>query len=147
MQTLEQTIRRSPVDVFWLQERWKFQCNPKNPIITLLDDENQNGEKTFRALAWLSENDPSWHVPKPWTHPNVDYEFVLPKSMPRPSWIPTDAIIHKVSPSAQLASLRIAIEKIDGLAPLPIDFILTKDSSHTLAAAAAAETIPLIRLP
>lgn len=147
MQTLEQTIRRSPIDVFWLQERWKFQCGPKHPINTLLEDENQQGEKAFRALAWLSESDPSWQVPKPWTHPNVHYEFVLPKSMPRPAWIPTDAIVHEVSPNAQLASLRSAIEKIDAHAQLPIDFILTKDSSPTLAAAANTETIPLIRLP
>ena len=147
METLEQTIRRSPVDVFWLQERWKFQGEPKHPINTLLEDESQQGEKAFRALAWLSESDPSWQVPKLWTHPNVHYEFALPKSVPRPSWISPDAIVHEVSPNAQLASLRSAIEKIDALAPLPIDFILTKDSSPTLAAAADAETIPLLRLP
>jgi KDO2-lipid IV(A) lauroyltransferase len=147
MQTLEQTIRRSPIDVFWLQERWKFQCNPKNPINTLLEDENQQGEKAFRALAWLSQNDPSWQVPKPWTHSNVHYEFALPKSMPRPSWISPDAHIHEVPASAGPASLRITIEKIDDRASLPIDFVLTKDASPTLAEAASAATIPLIRLP
>ena len=147
MQTLEQTIRRSPIDVFWLQERWKFQGGPKHPINTLLEDESQQGEKAFRALAWLSENNPSWQVPKPWTHPNVHYEFALPKSMPRPSWISPDVHIHEVPASAGTASLRIAIEKIDDREPLPIDFILTKDASPTLAEAAEAETIPLIRLP
>ena len=147
MQTLEQTIRRSPIDVFWLQERWKFQGGPKHPINTLLEDESQQGEKAFRALAWLSENDPSWQVPEPWTHPNVHYEFALPKSMPRPSWISPGAHIHEVPASAGPASLRIAIEKIDDREPLPIDFILTKDASPTLAEAAEAETIPLIRLP
>ena len=67
--------------------------------------------------------------------------------MPRPSWISPDAHIHEVPASAGPASLRIAIEKIDDREPLPIDFILTKDASPTLAEAASAATIPLIRLP
>jgi KDO2-lipid IV(A) lauroyltransferase len=147
MQTLEQTIRRSPIDVFWLQERWKFLCNPKNPINTLLEDENQQGEKAFRALAWLSEKNPSWQVPKPWAHANVEYEFALPKSMTRPAWISPDYTIHEVSAHAGQAALRATIETIDSRRPLPLDFILTSDPSPELAEAAEAETIPLIRLP
>jgi KDO2-lipid IV(A) lauroyltransferase len=147
METLEQTIRRSPIDVFWLQERWKFLCNPKNPISTLLEDENQQGEKVFRALAWLSEKNSSWQVPKPWTHANVEYEFALPKSMTRPPWIPPDATIHEASAHAGEAALRSIIETIDSGRPLPLDFILTSDPSPELAAAAHAETIPLIQLP
>jgi KDO2-lipid IV(A) lauroyltransferase len=147
METLEQTIRRSPIDVFWLQERWKFLCNPKNPISTLLEDENQQGEKVFRALAWLSEKNSSWQVPKPWTHVNVEYEYALPKSMSRPSWIPPDASIHEVSAHAGEAALRSIIETIDSGSPLPLDFILTTAPSPELAAAAHAETIPLIQLP
>jgi KDO2-lipid IV(A) lauroyltransferase len=147
METLEQTIRRSPIDVFWLQERWKFLCNSKNPIKTMLEDENQQGEKVFRALAWLSEKNPSWQVPKPWTHANVEYEFALPKSMTRPAWIAPDATIHEVSAHAGQAALRHTIETIDSGRPLPLDFILTSIPSPELAAAAHAETIPLIQLP
>jgi KDO2-lipid IV(A) lauroyltransferase len=147
MLTLEQTMRSSPIDVFWLQERWRFPCNPRKPINTLLEDQNQQGKKAFRALAWLSEKNPSWQVPRPWTHANVEYEYALPKSMPRPSWIPPDATIHEVSAHAGRAALRSIIESIDGDRPLPLDFILTSDPSPELAAAAHAETIPLIQLP
>ena len=147
MQTLEQTMRRSPIDVFWLQERWKFQGNAKHSIRTLTENANQQGSKPFRALAWLSERNPSWQVPPPWIHALVHYEYALPKSMPRPSWIPPNATIHEVSAHAGRAALRSTIESIDQGAALPIDFILTAAPSPELAAAARAETVPLIRLP
>jgi hypothetical protein len=67
--------------------------------------------------------------------------------MSRPSWIPPDASIHEVSAHAGQAALRSIIETIDSRRPLPLDFILTSIPSPELAAAAHAETIPLIQLP
>jgi hypothetical protein len=67
--------------------------------------------------------------------------------MTRPAWISPDYTIHEVSAHAGQAALRHTIETIDSGRPLPLDFILTSIPSPELAAAAHAETIPLIQLP
>lgn len=146
MAALERAMKASPLDVFWLQERWKVSISPKRTIRDWLGpDTPPAGGKPHRALLWLA-GAVGWELPPEWTHPDVVYEIVLAPGDPRPAWLAENAVVHLVRPGLSRKLLETTLTAIDASAALPVDYLLTPDASDDLRAAAARRAIPLVSL-
>jgi Kdo2-lipid IVA lauroyltransferase/acyltransferase len=130
MAAIEQAIKTSPLDYFWLQERWKVFVRPDRTIRDWLGPDVLGEGTPHRALLWLPGTPDAWEIPVEWTHPDVNYETLPPTATP-----PTDR-----------DGLVKFLEKIDAAHPLPIDYILTCHASKVLIKAARRLAIPLISL-
>jgi len=147
MRAIEQAMRASPCDVFWLQERWKVFIGPNFTIRDWLGGtESCGGENPHRALLWLAEAPDEWQLPDAWRHPDVVYEAVLAAGQSPPAWLPENTRIHRVSVHAGLRALRNQLVAIDATTILPVDYILAATASRTLAKASRREAIPLVSL-
>jgi len=146
MVAIEQALKESPTDVFWLQERWKVYISPKHPIRKWLGPDSMGEGKPHRALLWLAGAPAGWQLPEEWTHPDVIYEIVLVPGQELPSWLTGTEIVHTVAVTNDRDLLRKSIEAIDLAAGLPIDYILACDASKALVKAAGKESIPLVSL-
>lgn len=144
MDAVERTMRASPLDVFWFQERWKVYFPPGQTIRDWLGSEDHGPGKPHRALLWLAEVDRFWTLPEEWQHPDVVYEAVLAAGQPLPSWMPEDMVVHRVENAGDKAVLGRRISEIDAAHGLPVDYILTVGSSGILAKAARKELIPVV---
>lgn len=147
MTVLEQAMKSSPVDVFWLQERWKLNINHQHSIRDWLNPERTGGGKPHRALLWLADAPPSWKPPPEWIHSDVDYEVALTSTQNPPSWLPATTRVHRVQTTGGRAAARASISTIDLAAALPLDYILTPAPTDRLNQAARLESIPIISLP
>lgn len=147
MAALEQAMRADPVDVFWLQERWKLNINHHHPIRNWLGAASTGGGKPHRALLWLAGVPANWQLPAEWMHPDVIYEAALTSDQRLPSWLPDTTRIHAVTATSERDELRQAIRAIDLAAELPLDYVLTTEAARILAKAARKEAIPLVSLP
>lgn len=107
MKGLERAMRVSPIDVFWLQERWKFYVSGSVAPSAWLGKEHYRGAKPHRALAWQTESDGEFPFPKGFLHGDIEWEIVSGRS-------PAD------------------LEEIDRSKPLPVDFILASGDSEIL---------------
>ena len=132
MVAIEQAIKASPLDYFWLQERWKIYLSPHRTIRDWLGPEVMEQGTPHRALLWLPGTPDGWKLPEKWTHSDVNYE-TIPKSA--------------APPSADHDRLADFLGKIDAAHALPIDYILTCQAPKALIKAARRESIPLISLP
>ena len=134
MAAIEQAIKASPLDYFWLQERWKIYISPRRTIRDWLGPEvaAEKQGTPHRALLWLPGTPDGWHLPDSWTHSEVIYQ-TIPKSATPP-------------PTAHQPLARL-LEQIDATHALPIDYILTCHASKALIKAARSQSIPLISLP
>ena len=147
MLALEQSMKSSPVDVFWFQERWKVYVRPQHSIREWLGDSHEGGGKQHRALLWLTESNPTWQVPAEWIHPDVVYEVALTKGAVKPSSLPDSTIVHMVDSTIDSNALQQAIATIDAAAALPIDFILAPKACKDLIKAGRREAVPVVSLP
>lgn len=143
---LEQAMRASPIDVFWLQERWKVYISAKHSIRSWLGADSLGEGKPHRALLWLAGAPASWRPPEEWSHPDVIYEIVLSPGQEKPPWMEDAGAIHTAQPHGSRDFLQKSIAAIDASAGLPIDYILTCGASKSLLKAAQREAIPLISL-
>ncbi len=132
MVAIEQAIKASPLDYFWLQERWKIYVSPYRTIREWLGPDALEKGTPHRALLWLPGTPDGWRLPEEWTHSDVIYE-TIPRS-PTPTW----------TNRAELAQF---LKKTDAAHALPIDYILTCHASKPLIEAARRKSIPLISLP
>lgn len=132
MEAIERAIKTSPLDYFWLQERWKVYIRPNRTIREWLGPDSLGEGTPHRALLWLPGTPASWKLPDEWTHPDVNYETPPDSSQP----VPTDR-----------DGLAKFLSEIDSSRPLPIDYILTCNASKALIKAARRESIPLVSLP
>lgn len=132
MAAIELAIKASPLDYFWLQERWKTYLSPRRTIRDWLGPDSMGKGTPHRALLWLPGTPDGWQLPDEWTHPDVNYE-TIPKTADPP-------------PTAR-CKLTDLLEKIDAAHALPIDYILTCHASKALIHAARSKSIPLISLP
>jgi hypothetical protein len=146
MAALEQAMRASPTDVFWLQERWKVYVRANRTIRDWLGYDDCGEGKPHRALLWLAGAPASWQPPEEWSHPDVIYEIVLAPGQEKPSWLPGSPIIHTAPPVADRKTFQKSIAAIDLAAGLPVDYILTSAAPKALVKAALREAIPLISL-
>lgn len=147
MEAIERSMKVSPLDVFWLQERWRVFITSKRTIRDWLGDDSCGEGKPHRALLWLAGAPASWQLPENWIHPDVVYEIVLAPGQDKPDWLSGSEITHIAPASGSRGSLQKAIAAIDSAAALPVDFILTCKASKTLMDAARRESIPIVSLP
>jgi lauroyl/myristoyl acyltransferase len=128
MHALESAMRRSLVDVFWFQDRWKTYLTPdRTPADWLGGDTSADGRR-HRALIVVPEGAADWSPPAPWLHPDIGYETIR---------------LNETT----TASLRSRLRDLEWSAPMPIDFILTRHPSRSLSKACRAESIHLVTLP
>lgn len=147
MVALEHAMKAGPVDVFWLQERWKVYVSAKHSIGEWLGVETIAAGKGHRALLWLAGVPESWQLPESWTHPDVVHEVALTFNQGLPAWLPDSTRIHRVTDRVDREELQEAITTIDESAALPLDFILACGASRALVKAARREAVPVITLP
>lgn len=144
MMALEQAMIVAPIDVFWLQDRWKIKLRRSQTISDWLGADLGFQAKPYRAILWLVGSSQERIIPDAWFHPYVDYEVVLGEGENPPAWLPKESKIH-IRLSRHSAEKTIGL--IDGQAALPIDFIVTRSADPSLAAAASHAVIPLFCLP
>ncbi len=147
MKVIEESLRISPLDVFWLQERWKPYLRTTRNVREWLGADSTTGKKPHRALLWLPGTPTGWAIPDGWTHPDVIYEIVSPHDGPVPPRKLGNLHCHVGPDALNPGNLADFLEEIDLSAALPIDFILTIDASKDLVKAADRMSIPLISLP
>jgi KDO2-lipid IV(A) lauroyltransferase len=147
MEALEQAMQMSPLDVFWMQERWKIFARRSRPIQEWLGTDSRQGAKPHRALIWLAGAPTSWQVPENWQHPDVVYEVILFAEEVAPSWLPQATQIHRIQALQNPSSLRKCIAALDTATIFPIAYILAPKGSTVLSEEARKENIPLISLP
>ena len=135
METMERSMKASPLDVFWFQERWKVYLNHKHTLRVWLGKDDMRGNLPHRALLWRVDAPESWQVPDDWTHPDVIYETVTARDFGQDAQTTDKNVILQ------------RLEKIDAAAALPIDFILACNASKALQKAARRLSIPLVSLP
>lgn len=147
MVTLQQAMQRGPLDVFWLQERWKVYIEPDFTLRDWLGTQPHGSGKPHRALIWLADAPPEWRLPEAWVHPDVPYEVVLGPGQALPAWLPDTTLRHIAPRGAARHALRKLIAAMDLAADLPVDFILTCNAPKALRKACRREAIPLVSLP
>ncbi len=138
MKLLEEMIRESPGDVFWLQDRWRTRTQPLHmkgrppgePALAACT-------KPRRVLVWLDLGDSVWPAPEP-TFPDIGWECSVSHGAPvdLPAWLPSDVRIHTraadcVSRDAVIAELR----RIDGVATQPLDVVMVPAGQRAVAKA------------
>lgn len=144
MAALEQAMRCSLVDVFWLQERWKIYMNKRHGIREWFDADLDDSKKPCRVLLWLPKAPESWRLPEVWIHPYLRYEAVVADGCNLPADLPPIAKVHRVSP--QICGKRLLLEIEMGDAH-PLDFIISPLGDSKLATAASSASIPLVLAP
>ncbi len=147
MAALEQAMQTSPLDVFWLQDRWKVFVNSRRTIRDWLGPEIPGESKPHRALLWLAEGHSSWKLPESWTHGDVIYEVALAAGQTPPAWLTGSETLHTVPAAGDARAVQKAIATIDLAAALPVDYILAINAPRALVIAAARESIHLVSLP
>lgn len=147
MDAIERAIRVSPLDYFWLQERWKVYFPPGQTIRDWLENETSAPGKRHRALLWLPGTPDQWSLPEEWTHPDVDYEIVPENARKTADPRYLHLRFHASPDYPNLKNLSAHLAEIDASAALPIDYILTCNASRELRQAARSQSIPLVSLP
>lgn len=143
MAALEAAMKTGPMDVFWLQERWRIRLNSAHMMEHFLGKDAGDGRKPHRALLWLIGVPESWSVPRSWLHPDVVYEVALTSGHPLPSWLPESTRVHHVKSGLNPPAYADAINEIDESAELPLDYILTDQISGELFKFCRQQAIPV----
>ncbi|KAB2638714.1 MAG: hypothetical protein DVB25_07165 [Verrucomicrobia bacterium] len=144
--TLEEAMQRGPLDVFWLQERWKVYIDEGFTIREWLGDQALASGKPHRALVWLVDAPPGWCLPEMWRQPQVIYEAVLEPGQALPAWLPQATRVHSAPRAAPRRTLRKLIAAMDLAAALPVDYLITGTAPEALVKACRSECIPLVSL-
>lgn len=121
MAALERAMHASPIDVFWLQERWKVYLSKNNPPAKWIGDPDARGAKPHRVLVWAKENEKDLPLSPSCLHGDFGYEMAIGK---HPS----------------------ELSGIDAAEPLPIDFILVFSKNEGLRDSAKKLGIPVFRV-
>ena len=119
MEALEEAMMVSAMDVFWLQERWKFYLPPGGGFGGWLKKDDARGLKSHRGLIWRKEGEAALTIPPECVHGDIVYEEALNRQADE-------------------------LEEIDRAKPLPIDFILTFSEDPELSKKANLLGIPVL---
>lgn len=144
MAALEKAMRASPIDVFWLQERWKVFVRRTRTFQQWLPLTVTPSRKPHRALLWLPETPADWKLPAEWFHPDLEMEAVLATDSTPPDWLPPAVRIHHLPAFRSPSSLRRAILALDSKETLPFDFLIVHRQATATRKAAASGPVPLI---
>lgn len=148
MAALESAMKASPLDVFWLQDRWQVKVRAKFPPGTWLGTETPaEGEKPLRALLWLAGIQNPREIPEAWRHPAVTYEVALAPGQALPAWLDNSTPVHRVESQDDARKIVTRIEAIDTSAILPLDFILTPMKCKPLTRACHDLELAVVTLP
>ncbi len=118
MKALENAMKVSLIDVFWLQERWKVYIWDKISPVKWLDDSAERGEKPHRVLIWAKDSERDLPIPQACLHPDIIHEYAVGKEVD-------------------------TLEEIDGSQTLPVDYILTFSEHPGLSEKARELGIPI----
>jgi Kdo2-lipid IVA lauroyltransferase/acyltransferase len=127
MRLLEEVIRESPEDVFWLQDRWRvtarraLHINGRAPGAQGLADRT----KPRRGLVWLLPDDTTAYEPES-AYADTAWEH------------------HRSPAQADVAALVRVLTEIDEARSLPLDFVVVSRTEKTLAKACAKLGLPLM---
>lgn len=133
MGLLEEIIRTSPADVFWLQDRWRQGRVDPRVLAGKLSKKTVNLEavKPRRVLVWLD----SAVTPEPKLSPgepaDIVYEYATPAGSARPAWMPPGARVHSWQPGRYGE----ALERADAAEVLPLDAVLMTSKDPLLVQA------------
>lgn len=147
MAALEDAMKASPADVFWLQERWRTFVKKFRPFTKWLEPAVTGGAKHHRALIWISPATQDWKPDDAWFHPDVIYEAAVPADVMVPEWLSPETKIHRLPPPESASDTHHALSGIGASDVFPIDFILTRKAPPALVLAAGSELIQLVSLP
>lgn len=147
MDCIERAMKASPLDVFWMQDRWKVFIKTDYTIRDWLGTADHGPGKPHRALLWLTGAPAGWTLPEEWTHPDVIYEAVIAPGGTPPPWLPVGTRLHEVADTEHRGELSRAFSVIDLADPLPVDYILTGQKSRVLEKIAASFSAALVHLP
>jgi KDO2-lipid IV(A) lauroyltransferase len=133
MALLEELIRTSPSDVFWLQDRWRPGRQDPRVLAGKLpkDPATLRGSKPRRVLVWLHAADTGELKLSPGVPADIVYEYALPDGAARPTWIPAEARVH----GWRTGRYDEALKRADDAEVLPLDAVLlTKDDAALVKA-------------
>jgi len=143
MKLLEEMIRESPSDVFWLQDRWRARTQP-----LMMKGRPPTAEaraactKFRRALVWSNRGE---SIRQPETSfDDIAWECSVPagSSVAKPGWLPAGARLH-VRPMDCVSrdAIMEELSRIDRSDPQPLDVVVI--DSRNLAAAKACRRLGL----
>lgn len=138
MKLLEEMIRESPGDVFWLQDRWR--TNRKAPLFLMGRPPTESARAACtqfrRVLVWLGDAD---QPIKPDTNgDDVAWECSLPSSRkaPVPAWLPAGVRKHaRLAAVLTRDELMGELERIDLAATAPLDVVVASEGQRVVAKA------------
>jgi KDO2-lipid IV(A) lauroyltransferase len=144
MALLEELIRTSPADVFWMQDRWR--PGRRDPLL-IAGKQPRNmpapgALKPRRVLAWLDTVPATAPELPPGVPADVVYEYVLPAGAVRPSWLPENARVHRWSPGR----LDQALASADAAEVLPLDAVVMLRANKELIKACRRAEIGTLNL-
>lgn len=116
---LERAMKVSPLDVFWLQERWKVYVAGGVSFSKWFKKEEVRGIKPHRGLVWRTEGEKKLDLPFACLHGDIIYEEAVEKTVDE-------------------------LERIDSEKPLPIDFIMIFSENAELRDRAKQLGIPVM---
>ena len=137
MKLLEEMIRESPADVFWLQDRWRVRNCPLTMKGRPPTAEARAAcTKLRRALVWLDRGE---GIQQPETSfDDIAWECSVPSEagLALPSWLPAGALMHRraqdcVSRDAIMAEL-VRIDRSDSQ---PLDVVVVVAANRAAAKA------------
>ncbi len=149
MSALENAMKASPADVFWLQERWKVYAGNHFSFHQWLDGATATGRKPHRAILWHIGAPPDWCLPEEWRHPDLSYDVAVATDFDTADWLGEDTrlFVPMTARDPSVAELRRHLRACEFNQALPVDFILAPAPTAALIEAAKREAIPLIHLP
>lgn len=155
MRLLEEVIRESPADVFWLQDRWRVSRKqpqsqpgktPRGGADELL------AAKGRRCLLWITDQDANGATDgtrgpaalRDVAPDDLKFEYALPFGAARPEWIPAGAAVHEQPQRASRSEWFRALRLIDVAAALPLEFVYAPGGSPKLVKAGRDAGITVI---
>ena len=146
MAALEKAMASSPIDVFWLQERWRCQLGKRRAFKDWLGPETPRSDKAHRFLLWLADAPIENDLPKSWIHPDVDHEVVIHPGQAMHGDYLSTCRAHTCLANANQKTIQQLITAIDLAGPVPLDGVVTIHPSPALEKACKHAGIPLFKI-
>lgn len=133
MALLEELIRTSPADVFWLQDRWR--PGRRDPLVIAgklpRDATPPDSLKPRRVLVWLDAVPATAPELPPGVPADIVYEYVLPAGAVRPAWLAASARVHTWS----AGRVGEALAEADASEVLPVEAVVMLRANQALSKA------------